>query len=239
MTRFNNLLRCYLILLLSTCAWRPHAPPCGCRAFNAHLTRPWKFKRGHVRIRTRKKEKEFSTTASSNLLTVSSSTMTTLSSSSSSSSTNDATGKNETSTPNNESSEMGNNNDKQQEQHLTTRMTPPLLETNSSSLTALRQALNPAMTAATEKRGAPTPHATVWNQLGPLTQLTRPQNFPGIFCFHVLGIYIALQSANRMDLFVTVLLAKPSMWLVRSAVILVSCTSVSNGCCCCCCSSFE
>lgn len=123
---------------------------------------------------------------------------------------------------------MGNNNDKQQEQHVTTRMTPPLLETNSSSLTALRQALNPAMTAATEKGGASTPQATVWNQLGPLTQLTRPQNFPGIFCFHVLGIYIALQSANRMDLFVTVLLAKPSMWLVLSAVILVSCTSVSN-----------
>ena len=93
---------------------------------------------------------------------------------------------------------------------------------------------SPLNTQSTTEPNKPSPQqstATVWNQLGPLTQLTRPQNFAGIFCFHVLGIYIALQSAGRIDLFANILLAKPSMWLVFSAVILVSCTSVSKGGC--------
>lgn len=110
---------------------------------------------------------------------------------------------------------------------VTTRMTPPLLETNSSSsLAALRK--DPSLLATANGNQQKLQTATVWSQLGPLTRLTRPQNFAGIFCFHVLGIYIALQSASRMDLFVNILLAQPGMWLVFSAVILVSCTSVSS-----------
>ncbi|KAL7575989.1 hypothetical protein ACA910_000777 [Epithemia clementina (nom. ined.)] len=59
-----------------------------------------------------------------------------------------------------------------------------------------------------------------------LTKLTRPANFPGICVFHMLGVYLALDHVGQANHYWRVLLADPTMWLVLSALILTSSTSM-------------
>lgn len=66
----------------------------------------------------------------------------------------------------------------------------------------------------------------VRNQLGTLTKLTRPENFPGIVLFHMTGIYLALQHLSQTDQFWKILLTEPTMWLTLTALILTSSTSM-------------
>ena len=172
----------------------------GGMAFNAQLTRPWRFKRGHLRIRARKRKVQTYSKHKSTIVPPVSSAQRTCSLSEasllslSSSNTDDAE-KNET---------------QEKEDHR--RMTPPLLEMHPS-----KSSVDQAGTTA---------QPTVLNQLGPLTRLTRPHNFPGIFLFHLIGVYITLQSMGRLDLFLNTLLARPTMWLVLASVFLVSSTSM-------------
>ena len=215
-------------------------PPTMVDAFNAHLVRPWNFKRGQLRIRTRKKSTSTQQQHESNAILVPVSTDTAASSAaltamSSSSSTSHETAATD-GDMSDESKESNKNPNKHEHEHP--RMTPPLLETSNSSFAALQGSAHASTNirpflSESKKQQPPTSwtaghsKATVWSQIGPLTKRTRPQNFPGIFCFHVIGIYIALQSADRMDMFFQVLLGKPAMWLVLSCVMLVSSTSVS------------
>ena len=188
-------------------------------SFNAHLTRPWVFKRGHLRIRTRgnkpKSQKHVSSTSllpqqaksEQSALSLSSASDSGTGSSSSSSSTEDETASTQESSS-------------QHDIFLSTRMTPPLLESNVTS------SIHDSSTTGRLNGKQYGIKSTVWNQLGPLTRMTRPQNFPGIFLFHLIGIYTSLQSVGRMDVFWKILLASPAMWLVLSSVVLVSCTSM-------------
>jgi 4-hydroxybenzoate polyprenyltransferase len=111
------------------------------------------------------------------------------------------------------------------------RMTPPLLElhrhgtTSRDTDTANHNNEKPSLLSSAVHNST-SKSDTVWQQLGPLTRLTRPHNFPGIFLFHLIGIYITLQSTHRLDVFSTFLLASPAMWLVFASVLLVSSTSM-------------
>ena len=67
---------------------------------------------------------------------------------------------------------------------------------------------------------------TVWDNIGKLTKLTRPENFPGICLFHMLGVYLALDHVGQSSKYWAVLMADPSMWLVLSSLILTSSTSM-------------
>jgi len=195
-------------------------------SFNAHLTRPWKFKRGHLRIRARKHKlavtlnsdrpssvqaytapRVVKATVFGSALSMSSS------SSSGGRSSTDGLGQKQT-------HDDGNN--KNHDRQEKTRITPPLLETNSDL--AENPVLKSSASSTPERSLAKL--QTILTQLGPLTKLTRPQNFPGIFLFHLIGIYISLKSVNRMDMFVNILLGEPSMWLVLSCIVLVSSTSM-------------
>ena len=73
---------------------------------------------------------------------------------------------------------------------------------------------------------APLSTPTIWNSLGELTRLTRPVNFPGICLFHMLGVYLALDHVGQTSQYWRVLMADPTMWLVLSALILTSSTSM-------------
>ena len=194
-------------------------------SFNAHLTRPWKFKRGHLRIRTRKHKVPASlsddkassvharTTPRIVKTTVSDSALS-LSSNNSGSSSTDGLGKQQT---------HDDITNKDHDGHEATRITPPLLETNSSL--SDNPVLKLSASSSTPERSL-AKLQNILSQLRPLTRLTRTQNFPGIFLFHLIGIYISLKSVNRMDMFIDILLGEPSMWLVLSCIVLVSSTSM-------------
>lgn len=82
-----------------------------------------------------------------------------------------------------------------------------------------------------------------WHNMGPLFQLVRPANFPGIVLFHMVGVYLALLSGVQKStstvsssisgavgmnwtLYWNILLKEPSMWLVLAALLLTSSTSM-------------
>jgi 4-hydroxybenzoate polyprenyltransferase len=79
---------------------------------------------------------------------------------------------------------------------------------------------------------------SVWSKtnMGPLFQLVRPANFPGIVLFHMMGVYLALlgsigtisKGAVNMNwtLYWNILLKEPTMWLVLAALLLTSSTSM-------------
>jgi 4-hydroxybenzoate polyprenyltransferase len=66
----------------------------------------------------------------------------------------------------------------------------------------------------------------VWQNLGPLFQLTRPANFPGVVLLHLLGGYLALKHTGQSHLFVTTMIQAPFMWIVLGALLLTSSTSM-------------
>jgi 4-hydroxybenzoate polyprenyltransferase len=93
---------------------------------------------------------------------------------------------------------------------------------------------------------------SVWSRsnMGPLFQMVRPANFPGIVLFHMMGVYLALLSGTgraastigtigigtastststavmNWTLYWNVLLKEPTMWLVLAALVLTSSTSM-------------
>lgn len=69
---------------------------------------------------------------------------------------------------------------------------------------------------------------TVWSNIGPLFQMVRPANFPVIVLFHMLGVYLALsgQGPSSNNLYWSILLREPTMWLVLAAILLTSSTSM-------------
>lgn len=198
-------------------------------SFDAHLTRPWKFKRGHLRIRMHKNKLAAALSSAGGTITNKSTSAmctgaaaaprrlrTAISDSSLASLGSSSTGDIEQRQP------RENNDDNNDDRREVTRITPPLLETNSSlSKDPITKLSTPPTTERSMEK-----LQTIWIQLGPLTRLTRPQNFPGIFLFHLIGIYISLKSVNRMDMFVNILLGQPAIWLVLSSIVLVSCTSM-------------
>lgn len=70
------------------------------------------------------------------------------------------------------------------------------------------------------------PAPTVFSSLGPLFQLTRPSNFPGVILLHLLGGYLSLSATGQGHLFAKTLLQQPSMWIVLTALLLTSSTSM-------------
>jgi hypothetical protein len=56
--------------------------------------------------------------------------------------------------------------------------------------------------------------------------MTRPSNFLGVVLFHVLGVYLALQSPNLGDAQLLSALAQPSMFVVLLSLLLTSATSM-------------
>jgi 1,4-dihydroxy-2-naphthoate octaprenyltransferase len=69
--------------------------------------------------------------------------------------------------------------------------------------------------------------------MGPLFQLVRPANFPGIVLFHMMGVYLALSGnivskglGMNWPLYWKILLKEPTMWLVLAALMLTSSTSM-------------
>jgi hypothetical protein len=62
--------------------------------------------------------------------------------------------------------------------------------------------------------------------------MTRPSNFLGIVLFHVLGVYLALQSPNVGDAQLLSSLAQPSMFVVLLSLLLTSATSMVVSCYC-------
>jgi len=67
---------------------------------------------------------------------------------------------------------------------------------------------------------------TVASCLKPLFQLTRPRNFPGVILLHCLGVYLSLRSTGQSHLFVRILFKEPSLWIVLTALLLTSSTSM-------------
>lgn len=75
--------------------------------------------------------------------------------------------------------------------------------------------------------GAPYEAApTVANSLGALIPLTRPANFPGVALFHMVGVYLALAHVGKQEMYWSVLLTRPSMWVTLAALLLTSSTSM-------------
>lgn len=75
--------------------------------------------------------------------------------------------------------------------------------------------------------GAPKETApSMTSYIKPLFQLTRPLNFPGIVMLHALGIYLALSHTHQMNIFTSILLKTPSMYIVLLSLILTSSTSM-------------
>ncbi|CAB9516039.1 Digeranylgeranylglyceryl phosphate synthase [Seminavis robusta] len=66
----------------------------------------------------------------------------------------------------------------------------------------------------------------VKENLGPLLQLTRPANFPGVVLLHFLGGYLALQNSGQSNLFIRTMLQSPFMYVVLGALLLTSSTSM-------------
>jgi 4-hydroxybenzoate polyprenyltransferase len=79
---------------------------------------------------------------------------------------------------------------------------------------------------------------SIRHNLGPLLQLTRPANFPGVVIFHMTGVYLALKSlsptfgsmattsATLPTYYWTILLKRPAMWLTLVAILLVDSSSM-------------
>ena len=67
---------------------------------------------------------------------------------------------------------------------------------------------------------------SVLDCLGPLFQLTRPINFPGVILFHLLGGYLSLAHTGQGHLFKKIMLQTPSMYSVLAALLLTSSTSM-------------
>jgi len=56
--------------------------------------------------------------------------------------------------------------------------------------------------------------------------MTRPSNFPGVVLLHVLGVYLALQSPHVENAQLLPTLARPSMMIVLSCLLLTSAASM-------------
>jgi 4-hydroxybenzoate polyprenyltransferase len=67
---------------------------------------------------------------------------------------------------------------------------------------------------------------TMLTSLGPLFQLTRPANFPGVILLHLLGSHLALSHTGQTHLFKRILFQTPSMFVVLTALLLTSSTSM-------------
>jgi hypothetical protein len=180
-----------------------------CHAFTARLTRPWRFKRGHLRIRTRQQPKSVSAIPAATLEQHTSPVRNSQVSDSSLhlSSTDD----------------IGQAERAEEEKRAEIEVFPAVVLGANSTMMEATSSERLSATLLTETEPST---GTIRSQLGLLTGLTRPSNFPGIVVFHVLGIYLALSSVGRMDAFVHVLLGNPSMWLVFSSIVLVSSTSM-------------
>jgi 4-hydroxybenzoate polyprenyltransferase len=86
------------------------------------------------------------------------------------------------------------------------------------------------------------PPGTFSSKIGPLIQLTRPSNYPGIVLFHLIGVYLAIQSyalssmGGQLDLPSVSLLTRTlygqtlsqrgSLWMVLLSIVLTSSTSM-------------
>ena len=84
------------------------------------------------------------------------------------------------------------------------------------------QASEPADLTPRVNGAAHAPAPTVWDCLGPLFQLTRPANFPGVVLLHLLGGYLSLAYTEQGHLFTRILFQAPSMHIVLVALLLTS-----------------
>lgn len=70
---------------------------------------------------------------------------------------------------------------------------------------------------------------SILDNIGPLLELTRPKNFPGVVLFHMTGIYLALSSSSLAGTSINywMLLCKsPGLWGTLFALLLVDSTSM-------------
>lgn len=70
----------------------------------------------------------------------------------------------------------------------------------------------------------PTP--TVRSSLGLLFRMTRPENFPGVVLFHMVGIRLALQRTPFASHYWRILLREPTLWITLVVLLLTSSTSM-------------
>lgn len=65
------------------------------------------------------------------------------------------------------------------------------------------------------------------DNLGPLINLTRPKNFPGVVLFHTMGVFLALrESPLGLTNFWSILLRTPALWLSLLSLLLVDSSSM-------------
>jgi hypothetical protein len=86
--------------------------------------------------------------------------------------------------------------------------------------------MHASSTESTKKADQPTVRSCFRLLFG----MTRPSNFLGVGLFHVLGVYLALQSPKAGDAQLLSALAQPSMFIVLLSLLLTSATSMVVSC---------
>lgn len=99
---------------------------------------------------------------------------------------------------------------------------------NITRPTILSQSPAFAHTSSAKKEDQPTVRSCFRLLFG----MTRPTNFLGVVLFHVLGVYLALQSPNVGDAQLLSALIRPSMFVVLLSLLLTSATSMVVSCYC-------
>ena len=105
-------------------------------------------------------------------------------------------------------------------------LSPSRLFLDSATERFVKQTEKEELTKYVVNGAAYEPAPTVLSSLGPLFQLTRPSNFPGVILLHMLGGYLSLSATGQGHLFTKTLLQQPSMWIVLAALLLTSSTSM-------------
>ena len=126
---------------------------------------------------------------------------------------------------NNKNNNEGSSND-EGDAAESAALSPSRLYLDSATEKFAKQTEKEELTKYVVNGAAYSPAPTVFSSLGPLFQLTRPSNFPGVILLHLLGGYLSLSHAGQGHLLTRVLLREPSMWVVLAALLLTSSTSM-------------
>lgn len=127
---------------------------------------------------------------------------------------------------NNSSSDNNNNNDEDGPAAADDLLSPAGLFVDSAAELFAKQTEKEELTKFVVNGAGYEPAPTVRSKLGILSTLTRPSNFPGVILLHMLGGWLSLSHTGQGHVFAKTLLQQPSMWVVLTALLLTSSTSM-------------